>query len=174
MKSVRKTLRPLVLCAGALVLALSTGASATAAETKKYTYRGDAFTDAMAPFDTKQTISGYFIIDCGLAGGSGDCRGLRRANYRSAVVAFSFTAGQVTIDQGSPGVRDDDFTLITDSAGNLRYWQVDLLVDAGLLLSDNLSHVEDLVCLSAECARQASNFESPGSWTIETIGGAKP
>ncbi|MEM7224875.1 MAG: hypothetical protein AAF495_17985 [Pseudomonadota bacterium] len=158
-----------VLGLGAAVFGLVLTTAAAAADLKRYSYQGAPFTDAMAPFAAGQSITGHFIIDCAVAGGASGCRKLPRGDYRDAVTAFRFTAGGITIDQHSAGLRERSFVMVTDANGALRFWQVDLVAAAGLILSDHISSVEDIVCLSAACERQASNFETPGLWEVDAV-----
>jgi hypothetical protein len=60
------------------------------AETPTYTYTGNHFTNAVAPYTTSESITGYFTTSTPLTAN------LNAADISSSVQFFSFSAGQST------------------------------------------------------------------------------
>ena len=88
---------------------------------RDYFYTGTNFSVVSGNrFSAADSVTGVFRLDCGLAGGSGDCLSLPSSNYAAAVTFCSFTAS------GSPDLAitcDNDlsreFTLQTNTEGQI-------------------------------------------------------
>lgn len=76
---------------------------------------------AAAPFTTSQGVSGEFVVAAPLAAN------LVGADLRPLLLAFQFSNGVQTFVQGDPDVRVQAFTVITDGAGAIVGWNINIL-----------------------------------------------
>jgi len=88
--------------------------------TRTYEYTGANFNVISGTrFQSTDSLTGSFTVDCGLAGGAGDCTSLPFADYTPAVTSCSFTASgspdlTITCDDALPGY---DLSFQTDANG---------------------------------------------------------
>jgi hypothetical protein len=150
------------------------GASKAHAVLLTYTYTGNNFTDAEAPFTTNDNVTGYFTIDCGLLGGAGDCASLPRSQYYSAVLSWSFTVDGFTLDSSPavPGSRILSSKFSTDAGANIIDWDIsastlppDLLLELGIDLNNSVILTPDYVNLQAPTTALAY-ADQPGRWNV--------
>lgn len=144
-------LKHLILLAG-----LSLSALPMMADTI-YTYTGEAYTNAGAPYTTSDFITGSFT-----SATVGDSETLATVTP----VSFSFTDGVQTFDQGNSIVAS--FSITTDGGGAVTGWSILLNTGDGLLSSESVSGgtVADEVSDSTLSAN-AGNTGDPGTWVSE-------
>lgn len=145
------------------IMAVLGASKAQAVLIKTYTYTGNTFTTAVAPWTLNDSISGSFTIDCGLAGGAGDCTNLPFVNNTAAVTSYSFSAGSLTITD-----TDDissSFFLVTDSSMNLMLYSISVQGDffdffqlSGIQGQGDNAFVGSLA--------QTAFTPTPGTWTF--------
>lgn len=173
MKILRASLVPFLSLALFAVAALVAPPPAQAALIKEYTYAGPTFSGADGAF-VGSSIQGSFIIDCGAAGGTGDCTDLTFADYSSAVAAFEFTAGDLTINQDSALLSVAQFSLATDSFMNATEWLIDLqLINQSTIFSSKGSNFE----IALNLFNDTRGVGTPGAnsaWTVQTIDVPEP
>ena len=144
---------------------LAWGQVAQAAPLKTYTYTGHPFELASSPFTTSDLISGFFTVDCGLAGGGGDCSSLTFGVYNAAVIDFSFSAGPLTIGSGGLPALGTDLSFSTSGDMNISSWAVflagDPTFDTRIIFSPN----SDIAAVQGAGFGFASTL---GSWQLTT------
>ncbi len=137
-----------------------------------YTYRGNPFTGAQAPYSTANFITGYFTVPTLAAN-------LTAVNVISKASAFSFTDGGVntlTPSNALPGLFGETQIIVsTDSLGNITSWNIFLITNVAL---PNDSVI--LTCSMPACphfgdqsylnngAISGSNTSDFGTWTASS------
>jgi hypothetical protein len=169
-------LRAIALVAVSVLFGWTLATPAKAALIKKYTYTGNAFDEVSGVFTTDDRVTGYFLIDCGLAGGSGDCSDLPYAERRSSIsiIDYSFSAGPFTLEPETSDLFDLEFS--TDSNMLIDNWNISV----GFV--PNMTEFQEI----STSKEQNSDFASfsnandeifnigridfdPGTWTVETV-----
>ena len=160
---------------GVLVGLVALGLAGTAEATliKRYTYTGNNFNSFSGPpsFDSNDFVSGFFEIDCGLAGGAGDCSSLTDfdAFGANAITKFQFGAGSLVIQEFpiNPSVI---FRLTTLPDMSLVNWDINIsdamFFDPLVTTQDNSFSVVD-AAISSGGAGIIQN--SPGTWQVTTV-----
>ena len=138
------------------------GASGAANAQVTYTYTGQDFQSATAPYTTSDSVSGSFTLASALA-----------ANFSGLVTpsAFSFSDGVDTITNTNYDAAESYLFIQTNGAKQIEYWTVDLLDpslseasiltlnDGGFIFthddgSNNMGHEGGI------------NTNEPGTWTV--------
>jgi hypothetical protein len=81
-----------------------------------YTYTGNQFLQASAPYTTSESVSGYFDLSSPLA------PNLTEQFFTPAV--FSFSDGYDTFTNLTPSFSEESFWVSTDAAGNPTAWVI--------------------------------------------------
>lgn len=156
----------------------------------KYSYIGNQFTDIRFGdlFTTKDRVTGYYIIDCGLipgGEGGGTCSNLSPTGpgYRGQVIEFSVSAGPVTISSADEGSFVDTFSIETSSDSNIISWGI----LAGSRSADYPAQDTKQFLIETSSGRdfvdalfimddpenpefnQAVNMDMPGTWTTQVV-----
>jgi|GEM_PF-1858565 len=141
---------------------------------RDYYYTGTNFSVVSGGrFSASNSVTGVFRLDCGLAGGSGDCLSLPNSDYAAAVTFCSFTAS------GSPDLAitcDNDlsseFTLQTNADGQIT-GSYNLALESSLE-GGNGARIEMSDTGGATVARSGASggvgsvTYSPGTWFLGT------
>ncbi len=166
-------------CVGLAMMGMAGTASALSLT---YTYIGNNFTTALAPFTTSDSVTGSFTIDCGLTGGSGDCKSLAFGDISSAVTSFSFSSGPVSVSDVTPTLIQQ-FSMSTNTLAeplrwNLRFRDLSSVPLRDLQTADIFTSIQFITdrmeCIVAGCPRlpairtEAANTNSPGDWVVTT------
>jgi hypothetical protein len=125
-----------------------------------YTYTGNDFTDALAPYTTTESITGSFTVASPL----GD-------NYpyqQIAPLSFSFSDGVQTITNLNATLPPPFFDFATDLNGNITTWSIFIgnasgdFIETNNLLNDNGLFGIDI---GGDVVGIGINESNPGSWT---------
>lgn len=121
-----------------------------------YTYTGNDFTFAVAPFTTSDSVSGWFTVAWPLPGN------LSTGFFTPE--AFSFTDGVDTITNATATLTSSFSSFSTNTSGDITGWEVYLLLpDYNLVASESIpTSSEDL---SSVATMGADNSNDPGTWT---------
>ena len=93
--------------------------AAQAVSVKNYMYTGNEFTTATGPFVGSEIV-GAFAIDCGSAGGAGDCTSLALDDYSSSITEFQFGAGDAAVSDLDAILAQ--FVFSTNAGGAVIEW----------------------------------------------------
>lgn len=153
---------------GMTAAALLMTAVVARADTYQYTYTGNDFTFAQAPFTANDCITGFFIAAAPLASNV--------TVEEITPVAFSFSDGLDTISNTS-NPSSVDFVVGTDNSGNIARWSITVLLPgtkstgytAALFTQGNLDGQSQDAAGRDGGAVFASNSQDPGSWTETTL-----
>jgi hypothetical protein len=163
-----------------IVMLLAAAGPLAAGTVYTYTYAGNDFTSAVAPFTTSDYITGSFTLDAPLGDNLGG------GNIAASVASFSFTDGVDTITNATPGIDDcscsPTIDIWTNGTGEITNWEISLTV--GELGSENLLtgdfyagliegyKIEDYGNADSSGEDVASNTSDPGVWNNSTSSAA--
>jgi hypothetical protein len=143
-----------------------------------YSYTGNPFTQVIPPYTTSDFLTVTLTLSAPLA----DNLNLLSVSPQS----FTFSDGEFTIDNTTPGVFSPAFFLSTDSAGNISNWSISvqlasLTFDLFTTTNNLPSYVFDLSSFVSFPPSFVPNFaintSSPGTWVLvpgPTIGAGIP
>jgi len=156
-----------VQCLAVLPIGLVLGLGAPAWADVIYTYTGNPFTSAQAPYTTLDKITATMTLTNPLA------PSLSLSDVTPNLVALSMSDGVQTL--GLAGSTDTTAEFSTDSTGAITNWQVVLAILASpgttrLLATENTSlqekDVVDNPVIGSIFLQAGSNENSPGVWTL--------
>jgi uncharacterized protein (TIGR03437 family) len=145
------------------------------AQTPTYTYTGNDFTNAVAPYTTTEFVTGYFTTSAPLAAN------LNAADISSEVQFFSFSVGQSTWN--SMNAAPSGQRVSTDGQGHITAWLFGLYgssgpVDGIVMITCNGIPVAVGGCADKYDVVAYHNSQSdlglvsndPGTWSISGVG----
>ena len=143
------------------------------AQTGTYTYTGNHFAHAVAPYTTTEFIRGYFTTSTPLPAN------LSSADIRSQVQSFSFSVGETTWDSTNAYI---DMQVSTVAQGQITGWEVYLEGQSGppngliMFTCYGVSYgcstgPNDMISLKTPIGTElASIFGGPGAWSSSGAG----
>jgi PEP-CTERM motif len=146
-----------------------------------YTYTGNPFTTAAAPFTTSDSISGSFTTSSPIAPNTGN---FSSGPFGPSVLAvpildvtsFSFSDGVDTITDTSPGIATPILNFATDGSGNILAWQVDISLFSGADIFFSFQNPAGFGFSGNDSALDAAfdfaGNSSPGVWALTGAGSA--
>jgi hypothetical protein len=123
-----------------------------------YTYTGNPYTAAQAPYTTSDFISGSFTVKGSL--------GANLSVQDIPVLSYSFSDGVEPISSGN-GPNFADFVVATDANGDISQWMIQLVSQNFIISRNYQERVEDMAGISGTGV--ASNSNDPGTWTSEEL-----
>jgi hypothetical protein len=127
-----------------------------------YTYTGNDFTYAEAPFTTSDFISGSFSVASPLSPNSFYYIG----NFSSFQIdSFSFTDGLDTFTNQTPGVQLGDFEIQTDATGIITAWDIDVSATQNGVITALITNTSPGDTGLIEGSASADVDHDPGTWS---------
>jgi len=136
------------------------------ADSFTYSYTGNDFTFAAAPYTTSDSVAGSFTTNAPLGGN------LSGANITASVLSFSFTDGVQTFTQATPGLIEvsiGDF--YTNATGAITSWDItiadgdfDFIESFGPLVIGPIPQ-DDGILTDTPVEEFGTNANDPGTWT---------
>lgn len=132
-----------------------------------YTYTGNDFQIAIAPYTTSDSITGWFTVAAALPDNLNDAGGL--FDITSQVTAFSLSDGVQTITNGN--ATFSQVGVVTDASGAIFAWifGAEAVTGSGAAMTTGLIETEGVAVgmgddVGGLNSSEGLNF-SPGSWT---------
>lgn len=148
--------------------------SAAAADSSTYVYRGNNFEQVDGEpgvFTTKDRVTGYFTVDCGIAHPEGNCADLPYDNYfwmgAVALESVELSAGPASLPTEDGYADVNAFWFSTDADGQIVHWDIDLTfwVPSGLINVDtDKKPWGSAIDSAAALGGGASVHGNPGTW----------
>jgi hypothetical protein len=169
-------IRAIALVAVSVLFGWTLATPAKAALIKKYTYTGNTFDQVEGVFTTSDRVTGWFVIDCGLFGGSGNCANIPYGEYRSSIgiIDYRFSAGPFTLEPETSDLFDLEFS--TDSNMLIDNWNISVGYEPNIFETQDImtSKVQgfDFASFSntnEEIFNIGLLYSEPGTWTVETV-----
>ncbi|HZL25555.1 MAG TPA: PEP-CTERM sorting domain-containing protein [Acidobacteriaceae bacterium] len=144
-----------------------------------YTYTGNPFTTADAPFTTSDSISGFFTTSSPIAPNTGNFSSGPFGPSVTGVpildlTSFSFSDGVDTITNTSPDVASPILNFATDGSGNIIAWELDISLFSGTDMNSRYENPAGFGFNGNDGALDAisdsASNSHPGIWAL-TAGG---
>lgn len=141
----------ILFCFAACILALPMMASSVT-----YTYTGNDFQSASAPYTTSDFVSGYFTLPTAL--------GDNLTDDSITPASYSFSDGVQTISSSSPPT-DVTFDVSTDASGNINGWFINLefLSPFDEISTQTTPNQEDF---GINSGGEGLEFDDEGTWVM--------